>query len=151
MRPDGTASMHVQLDFFGSLLYGPEMTLELSWNVKDDVMSHAIIGGSPKKNVDRMIRDYGDSRHYRIVELNDELLLLEDFEDTPTTYRWVRPEREGETATQSRSSGSNSLGVSPDHSRGNQHGGTESRGYVEKTRHHRGTECPSTATLCQYC
>lgn len=93
VRPDGTATMHVRLDLLGSLLYGQEMTLELSWNVKDDVMSHSIISGEPKRNVDRMIRDYGDSRHYRIVELNDDILLLEDFEESPTTYRWVRPEQ----------------------------------------------------------
>lgn len=88
MRADGTATMHVKLDFFGSLLYGSELNMELTWSVDDDVLSHTLLRGEPKANVDRLIRDFGNSRQYRIIELNDAVLLLEEFDAAKTRYRW---------------------------------------------------------------
>lgn len=88
MRPDGTASMHVKLDFFGGLLYGSELKMELAWNVDGEVLTHQLLHGEPKANVDRLIRDFGDSRQYRIVELNESVMLLEEFDSAKTRYRW---------------------------------------------------------------
>lgn len=90
MYPDGTATMDVQLDFFASLLYGAQMSLKLSWSLQDGVLTHTIVSGTPKKNVDRLIRDFGDSRSYKVLKLGESVLELQDFDMAKTVYRWQR-------------------------------------------------------------
>ena len=89
-RPDGTATMVVRLNFLGALLYGERLDFELTWEVKDGVLTHAIVSGKPKANVDRLIRDFGSSMSSRILSLDDEALLLEETDGSRDRYRWTR-------------------------------------------------------------
>lgn len=61
MRDDGSAVMRVSLDFFGALLYGESLTLELEWTLEDGILTHRVIRGEPKQNVAKLIRDFGDA------------------------------------------------------------------------------------------
>lgn len=88
MRDDGSAVMRVSLDFFGALLYGESLTLELEWTLEDGILTHRVIRGEPKQNVAKLIRDFGDARSYRVVSCGDELV-LEAVDSPDDVYRWT--------------------------------------------------------------
>lgn len=85
--------MNVQLDYLSALLYGREMNMELSWELDDDILTHRIVGGTPKGNVDRLVRDFGDSLSYRVVKVDETELVLEDLDDERKQHHWkaVKP------------------------------------------------------------
>ena len=91
-RPDGTATMEVQLDFFSSLLYGSRMTLELLWTFEEGVLTHTIVSGTPKNNVDRLCRDFGPSASYNILRMTGRSILAEEISQDKTHYQWVKIE-----------------------------------------------------------
>lgn len=77
IRPDGTASMKVTLDFLTSLVYGKELTLNLNWTLQGDLLTHTVVSGVPQENVDRLVSQYGASMTYRVVESNPNGMVLE--------------------------------------------------------------------------
>ena len=95
-RPDGTARMLLKLDFFASLLYGKQAHMDLTWDVKDGVLTHTVVSGTPVANVNSIIKDYGKSRHYTILETTPERMLLQSLTDkqkdlwtrTPAPQEW---------------------------------------------------------------
>jgi hypothetical protein len=89
VKADGTASMHIELDFFASLVYGEEMTMELTWSVKDGVLTYSVVSGLPVESVERVVSDFGRERSYRVLELGDELIQLQDTQFPKNTYDWV--------------------------------------------------------------
>lgn len=88
-RPDGTARMLLKLDFVASLLYGKQTHLDLTWDVKDGVLSHTIVSGTPVANVDSLVKDYGKSRRYTILETTPERMLLQSLTDKQKDL-WTR-------------------------------------------------------------
>lgn len=88
MHPGGTATMTVTLDYLSSLLYGREMQLTLSWNLEDDVLTYSIVDGTPKANVDRVIRDFGDSISYRVVKVSPSEIVLKEDDGTDHVQSW---------------------------------------------------------------
>jgi hypothetical protein len=95
-RPDGTARMLLKLDFFASLLYGKQAHMDLTWDVKDGVLTHTVVSGTPIANVNNIVKDYGKSRHYTILETTPERMLLQSLTDkqkdlwtrTPAPQEW---------------------------------------------------------------
>ncbi len=95
-RPDGTARMLLKLDFFASLLYGKQAHMDLTWDVKDGVLTHTVVSGTPVANVNSIIKDYGKSRQYTILETTPERMLLQSLTDkqkdlwtrTPAPQEW---------------------------------------------------------------
>lgn len=78
---DGTASADVRLNMLGALLYGDRLQLELDWSLEEGVMTQTIRTGTPAEAVGRLINDWGDTKEYRIVEVTDEQLVLDDLAD----------------------------------------------------------------------
>lgn len=89
-RPDGTARMFLQLDFLASLLYGGDIHLNLKWEVKNGVLTHQIISGTPSENVQKLVRDFGWTRTYRILETGDGYMKLESVGSVPEREDWTR-------------------------------------------------------------
>lgn len=89
VKPDGTASMHIQLDFFASLIYGEEMTMDLTWCVQDGVLTYSVVSGMPAESVERVVDDFGRERSYRVLELGSDLIQLQDTKFPGNTYDWV--------------------------------------------------------------
>jgi len=89
-RPDGTATMIVRLSFAGALFYGSRLDFELTWTVEEGVLTHSIVSGRPKANVDKLIRDWGSSMSSRILSLEGEMLHLEEANPSRDRYRWYR-------------------------------------------------------------
>ncbi|WP_437205045.1 hypothetical protein [Planctomicrobium sp. SH664] len=90
VRDDGTATMQVKLDFVSSLMYGSAMTLQLAWKLDQDVLTHTITSGEPKANVDKLIKDFGNSKSYRIMKVEPRLMVLESIDSEKSTQRWQR-------------------------------------------------------------
>jgi hypothetical protein len=74
---DGTARLDVTLNRLASLRYGKSLTLELSWTVKNGVMTHTVKGGSPPEKVERLVRDWGKQLEYEVIEISATHMLLE--------------------------------------------------------------------------
>jgi hypothetical protein len=89
LKPDGTATMHVQLDFFASLLYGEEMMMDLTWSIEDGVLSYTIVGGEPVESIDKVIADFGRERSYRILTVGDDRIQLEDVTKPGKIHDWM--------------------------------------------------------------
>jgi len=86
--PGGKAKLNVQLDYLSALLYGREMNMDLSWKLKDDILTHTIVSGTPQANVDRLIRDFGDSMSFRVVKADREELILQDLDENREQHHW---------------------------------------------------------------
>jgi hypothetical protein len=89
-RADGTSRMLLKLDFVASLLYGQESSMQLSWEVKDGILTHTIQEGAPQKSVDAIIRDYGKVRGYTILETTPDRMLLETRDGKKKKELWTR-------------------------------------------------------------
>lgn len=88
MNPGGTATMTVTLDYLSSLLYGREMQLTLAWDLEDDILTYSIVEGTPKANVDRVIRDFGNSISYRVVKAGPDEIVLKEDDGTDRVQSW---------------------------------------------------------------
>ncbi len=88
-RADGTARMLLKLDFISSLLYGQQTHLDLTWDVKDGVLSHTVVGGTPVVNMNKIVKDFGKSRHYTILETTPVRMLLQSKTDQQKDL-WTR-------------------------------------------------------------
>lgn len=84
---DGTARLDVTLSRLGALRYGKSLTLDLMWSVQDGVMTHTVKGGSPPEKVARLVKDWGKTLEYEIVEVTDTHMLLEK-PDADDQTRW---------------------------------------------------------------
>jgi hypothetical protein len=89
LNPDGTARMHVELDFIASLIYGEEMMMNLTWSIDDGVLSYTIVGGQPVESVDKVILNYGRERSYRILTISDDCIQLEDMDSPGKIHDWM--------------------------------------------------------------
>ena len=97
-RPDGTARMLLKLDFISSLLYGQVTHMDLTWDVKDGMLTHTVNGGTPMAHVNKIVKDFGKSLHYRILETTPERMLLQSTTDkqkdlwtrTTAPQEWVK-------------------------------------------------------------
>ncbi len=88
--PDGSAELHSRLDFLSALLYGSELKMKLTWRVEKGILTHEIQSGVPAENVERLIRQQGARRSYRILELDEDSMRLQDIE-SPEIFRiWQR-------------------------------------------------------------
>ena len=76
--PEGKATLTVRLDYFSALIYGREMHMDLIWKLEDGILTNTVVGGTPKANVARLIRDFGDSLSYRVVQADQKELILKD-------------------------------------------------------------------------
>lgn len=85
---DGKAVMEVKLNRLGALLYGKALTLHLDWSVENGVMKHRITGGAPEHKVAKLIKNYGDRYSYRIVNVDESEVVLEEIGESDKQQRW---------------------------------------------------------------
>jgi hypothetical protein len=85
---DGTATLDVTLNRLGALRYGKSLQLDLEWTVEGGVLRHTVVGGSPPEKVARLVRDWGKTLEYEIVEVTDEHMLLEKPDEDEKQTRW---------------------------------------------------------------
>jgi hypothetical protein len=85
---DGTARLDVKLNRLPALRYGKTLQLDLEWTVSGGVLRHKVVGGSPPEKVARLVRDWGSTLEYEIVEVTDSHMLLEKPDDEEEQTRW---------------------------------------------------------------
>ena len=88
--PDGTSRLLLKLDFVSSLIYGKQLEMDLTWEVKDGVLSHTIIKGTPQANVDSLVKDFGNVRRSNVLEITQERMLLGTLGKKPKKDLWTR-------------------------------------------------------------
>lgn len=74
---DGTARLDVTLSRLASLRYGKSLRLDLVWTVQNGVMRHTVKGGSPPEKVARIVKDWGSTLEYEVIEVKETHILLE--------------------------------------------------------------------------
>lgn len=91
---DGTAKLDVSLNRLAALRYGRSLQLDLEWTVEGGVLRHEVIGGSPPEKVARLVKDWGKTLEYEIVEVTDSHMLLEKPDEEEEQTRWDAAETE---------------------------------------------------------
>lgn len=84
---DGTARLDVTLNRLASLRYGKSLRLDLVWTVQNGVMRHTVKGGSPPEKVARIVKDWGSTLEYEVIEVAETHILLEKPNDDDRS-RW---------------------------------------------------------------
>ncbi len=75
-RPDGTATMTIELDRVGQVLYGPKLTFFIDWTLKEDVLTMKMTGGEPKQTATAVAKIFGETSDQRVEGFSDEELIL---------------------------------------------------------------------------
>lgn len=91
VRSDGTATMVVEPDSLGKLLFADKLTFKIEWQIQAGRIIMKTVGGEPEGKTRLVTKLYGDRAEYQIRELSDERMLLRD-PDGKTEYDWRRPE-----------------------------------------------------------
>ena len=78
VRADGTATAVFDPSEIWSLVFGNRLTLELDWKVERGYAIYQIRTGSPAMEFERAKKQFGERWNEKILELNEERLLLLD-------------------------------------------------------------------------
>ncbi len=85
---DGKAVMEMKLNRLAAMLYGKTMTLNMEWRVEDGMVKHHIVSGTPENKVAKLIRDFGDTYSYRVVDVDATEAVLEESDEPEKQTRW---------------------------------------------------------------
>jgi hypothetical protein len=89
VRPDGTATMVVELHGVKAALYASRLVFEMTWSLEQGRLKKRTVSGEPPKRVKAILKLMGDRVDEKILELNhDELVLLD--QDGKRQYYWRR-------------------------------------------------------------
>ena len=89
IRPDGSATMLVQLHGWKAALYASELQFEMLWSVQGGQLTKRTTGGRPSTKVKAILKALGNVTTERILALTAERLLLLDA-DGKRQYDWRR-------------------------------------------------------------
>ncbi|MBT4868275.1 MAG: hypothetical protein HON53_24475 [Planctomycetaceae bacterium] len=99
---DGTATIDVKLDGLYALTLGEKMHFDIEWKIEDDTLVFKTVGGTPESSINTVQSIYGDNRVYRILEINEKQMLLQEDEEKKTPWDRVTEEESPEKAKSSR-------------------------------------------------
>ncbi len=89
IRPDGTATMLVELSGWKARLFTPRLRLEMVWAVEDGKLKRRTVGGEPADKVEYVNRRAGDRCAETILQLTADRMLLLD-QNGQQQYDWRR-------------------------------------------------------------
>jgi hypothetical protein len=89
VRPDGTATMIVELSGWKARLFTPRLQLEIVWSIEDGKMHRRTVGGTPADKVAIVNRRAGVAVAEPIVELTSSSMVLRD-QSGSQDYHWRR-------------------------------------------------------------
>jgi hypothetical protein len=91
LRPDGTATMVVELTGIKARLFTPRLVLDIAWAIENGTMHRRTVGGHPADKV-RIVNKYaGVAVAERILQLTADRMVLLD-QDGSRQYCWQRVE-----------------------------------------------------------
>ena len=91
IRPDGTATMLVELKGLTAMMFASKMRFDMVWSIEGGRLKKRTIGGEPAGRVRLILATMGDRVDEPILELTARRLLLLDA-DGETKYDWRRVE-----------------------------------------------------------
>ena len=91
IRPDGTATMVVELDGLKAMMFASRLQFEMVWSIENGRLKKRTVSGEPAAKVRLILKTMGDRVDEPILELTEERLLLLDA-DGETKYDWRRVE-----------------------------------------------------------
>ncbi len=74
LKPDGTATMFLKLDFAGRLLYGKTLEFDLNWSLDGSTLSFEILTGRPVDAAQSAMKLWGEAFDYRLELVDNESL-----------------------------------------------------------------------------
>ena len=89
LKADGSATMLLELDFAGRLLYGKTLEFDMRWSLNESILSFEILTGHPVDAARSAIKLWGEAFEYRI-ELVDHERLHGWTSDDATLYKLRR-------------------------------------------------------------
>ncbi len=89
IRPDGTATMIVELSGWKARLFTSRLRLDLAWSVEDGKLLRRTIGGDPADKVAYVNRRVGDRCAEPILQLTGDRMVLLD-QNGQQQYTWSR-------------------------------------------------------------
>ena len=78
LRSDGSADLKMHLGVMAAVLYGRDITLQLTWKQEGNLLTQQIVGGSPARSVLKLTQKFGTTYVYRILEMTSAELIVED-------------------------------------------------------------------------
>ena len=88
-RPDGTATIEMRLTPMAAVAYGKRVTLNLRWTLDGSELTQTIVGGTPAKSVRKLITKFGSTQCYRILEYQQDYLLVASNTADSKPVRWT--------------------------------------------------------------
>ena len=95
VRPDGTATMTVDVDPFYRWMTGPKITVEIAWELTEAPgdsrrgVHFASVSGTPQSSFEAVTKLFGTEADWLIESADDEKLVLYDPSDDETVV-WFR-------------------------------------------------------------
>jgi hypothetical protein len=89
IRPDGTATMVVELHGWKAAVYASRLQFEMIWSVENGKMKKRTTGGEPPGRVKTILKMMGNHVTEPILELTSDGLVLLD-QDGKHQYHWSR-------------------------------------------------------------
>lgn len=89
LKTDGSATMHLELDFAGRLLYGKTLEFDMRWSLDESIVTFEIVAGRPVDAARSAMKLWGEAFEYR-VELVDGERLHAWASDDSTLYKLRR-------------------------------------------------------------
>ncbi len=88
LREDGTATMIMQPEGMGAVLFAKELVFDIEWKIQDGILILETVGGKPAKKISLVTKLYGDCAEEEILELTEDRFLVAHDEDTD--FDWKR-------------------------------------------------------------
>lgn len=89
IRHDGTGTLAMTLTPFAVPIYGRKVNLDLQWTLNGKYLTQHIVGGSPQRSVEKLIKRYGSTREFLLVEHDADYLLVRDITAGADPVRWT--------------------------------------------------------------
>ena len=86
---DGTATMELELDSVGKLLYGPKLRFFVAWELKDGILNLKMTGGEPSDSAVTLAKLFGESSQQRVESITADELQLRSL-DSQKLYKHRR-------------------------------------------------------------
>ena len=89
IRPDGTATMVVELTGYKARLFTPRLELDIVWSIEAGKMHRRTVGGRPASKVEFVNKRAGVAVAEQILDLRADRMILLD-RDGSRKYAWQR-------------------------------------------------------------
>ena len=90
IRKDGTATMVIKPDFVWAFVFGNRVDIEIKWKIENGRAIYHVTSGTPPDKAELARQQFGDRWNEKILELDDDHLLLLDGDDKQSQYKWKR-------------------------------------------------------------